>query len=144
MTVMADTGTPQYRQELSVDPQSLGHVRNAVLAYLRDCGWGELDDAASLCVTELLSNVWRHADSDTCVLRIQPSVCALRIVVSDDSPQLPVVRAGDASSESGRGMLLVSKAADDWGVTMNGDGFGNSTGKDVWVEFRPQSKRVAA
>lgn len=144
MTVMAGTGTQQYRQELTADPQSLGDVRGAVLAYVRGCGWAELDDAALLCVTELLSNVWRHAVSDECVLLIQPSVCALRIVVSDDSPKLPVVRAADACSESGRGLLLVSETADAWGVTMNCDRVGNGTGKDVWVEFRPHPKRVAA
>ncbi|WP_432141145.1 ATP-binding protein [Streptomyces sp. bgisy084] len=142
MTVMAGTGTQQYREELTIDPQSIGHVRGTVLAYVRECGWGELDDAASLCVTELLSNVWKHADSDECVLLIQPSVCALRIVVSDNSPRFPVVRAADACSESGRGLFLVTNAADAWGVTVNSSGGG--IGKDVWVEFRPQSKRAAA
>ncbi|MFF4285584.1 ATP-binding protein [Streptomyces sp. NPDC001633] len=140
MPLMAETGAQQYRQELTVDPQSLRHVRGTVLAYVRGCGWGELDDAASLCVTELLSNVWKHTDSDECVLLIQPSVCALRIVVSDSSPQLPVVQAVDACSDSGRGLLLVNHTADAWGVNSAGAG----TGKDVWVEFRPQSKRAAA
>ncbi|MGY5131950.1 ATP-binding protein [Streptomyces nigrescens] len=142
MTVMADAGTQQYRQELTVDPRNLGHVRQSVVAYVRGCGWGEVDDAASLCVTELLSNVWKHADSDECVLLIQPSVCALRIVVSDNSRQFPVPRAADACSEGGRGLLLVSNAADAWGVTVNSSGA--DTGKDVWVEFQPQPERAAA
>ncbi|MGI5260898.1 ATP-binding protein [Streptomyces angustmyceticus] len=142
MTLMPGTSTQQYKLELIVDPERIGQVRGAVLSYVQGCGWGELDNAASLCVTELLSNVWKHADSGECVLLVQPSVCVLRIVVSDNSPQLPVVRGGDALSESGRGLLLVSNTADAWGVTVNSSDAG--TGKDVWVEFRPQSKRAAA
>lgn len=137
---MADQGRQKYRQELTVDPQSLGHVRRSVAAYVRGCGWGELGEVATMCVTELLSNVWKHADSEECVLLIQSSVCALRIIVSDDSSQLPVVRASDECSESGRGLVLVSETADAWGVNPNSV----SAGKDVWVEFRARPKGAAA
>ncbi|WP_433855238.1 ATP-binding protein [Streptomyces kronopolitis] len=95
---------------------------------------------ATMCVTELLFTVWKHADSDECVLLIQSSVCALRIVVSDDSSQLPVVRASDKCSESGRGLVLASETADAWGVNPNSFG----AGEDVWVEFRARPKGAAA
>ncbi|MFI0219878.1 ATP-binding protein [Streptomyces lydicus] len=114
MTVMTDTSMQQHRQALTVDPQGLGHARHTVLACARGAGWGELDSAATMCVTELLSNVWKHADSDKCVLLIQPSVRALQIVDSDNSQQFPIVRASDTCSESGQGLLLVSKSADAW------------------------------
>jgi hypothetical protein len=41
----------------------------------------------------------------------------LRVAVRDDNPALPVVgHHPDLTAESGRGLLLVSTLADDWGV----------------------------
>ena len=129
MTVMAEAGTKQYRQEMTVDPNKLGLVRRIVTAHVRYWGWAPVADAAIMCVTELLSNVSKHADSNECVLLLQSSASGVRIVVSDDSPELPVVRKPDWDSESGRGMFLLNEIADAWGADPTGNG------KDVWVEF---------
>ncbi|MGW7069463.1 ATP-binding protein [Streptomyces sp. NPDC054855] len=130
MTVMAEAGAKQYRQEMTVDPNKLGIVRRIVTAHVRCWGWAPMADAAVMCVTELLSNVSKHVDSNECVLLLQSSASGVRIVVSDDSPELPVVRTPDWDSESGRGVFLLSETADAWGVDPTGNG------KDVWVEFR--------
>lgn len=130
MAVMAEAGTKQYRQEMTVDPKQLGLVRRIVTTHVQCCGWALVADAAVMCVTELLSNVSKHADSNECVLLLQSSASGVRIVVSDDSPELPVVRKPDWDSENGRGVFLLSETADAWGADATGNG------KDVWVEFR--------
>lgn len=138
MAVVAKSGTQHYRQELITHPQALARVRRIVGAYLRCWGWDDLVHPAVMCVTELLSNVRKHAHSDSCVLLLQTSPSGVRIVVSDDSTDLPVVREPDWFTESGRGMFLLSKTADAWGADRTGGG------KDVWVEFRSNSEEAAA
>lgn len=137
MAVMGDEGTRQYRQELMADPRHFGRVRRTITAFARHWGWGELIDPAVMCATEMLANVQRHAGSDECVLLLQSTPSGLRVVVSDDSHDLPVVREPDWSAESGRGMFLLSKTADAWGVEAT------DSGKDVWVEFRPAEEGQA-
>ncbi len=138
MTSFAGAGGCSYRQELTADPKRIGHVRRIVAAFLRYWDWGELVDPAAMCVTELLSNVSRHADSDECVLLLETSDTGVRIVVSDGTPKLPVVLEPDGCSDSGRGMFLLSETADSWGAALT------DNGKDVWVELRPASQEVAA
>ncbi len=138
MTLMAEAGTQQYRRKLTADPKHLGPIRRTVTAFVRLCGWSELIDPATMCVTEMLSNVCRHADSNDCVLLIQSSPSGLRIVVSDDSPRLPLVREPDWCTESGRGMFLLSKTADAWGAVPT------VSGKDVWIELWASSEGAAA
>lgn len=137
MSLMAEADTQQYRQKLTADPKHLGRIRRTVTAFVRYWGWNELIDPAVMCVTEMLSNVCRHADSNNCVLLIQSSQSGVRIVVSDDSRKLPVVREPDWCTESGRGMFLLSKTADAWGADPTGNG------KNVWVEFRVPSEGAA-
>lgn len=138
MTSFAGTSGRRYQQELIADPKRIGDVRRIVAAFLRSWGWAELVEPAAMCVTELLSNVRRHADSDECVLLLETSARGVRIVVSDDTPELPVVLEPDWFSDSGRGMFLLSKTADAWGAVPTDEG------KDVWVELCPASEEVAA
>jgi len=136
--VTADVETRQYRQKVTVDPQSLGRIRRIVVAFLRHWGLGKLIDPAVVCVSELLANVRAHAASDECVLSLQATDFGARIVVSDTSSNLPIVREPDWSAESGRGMLLISTVATSWGAEPTGNG------KDVWVELSVVASEEAA
>lgn len=138
MAVMAEAGTQQYRQELTARPQNLERIRRIIGAYLRYWGRDELIEPAAMCVTELLSNVHKHAGSAACVLLLQISPSGVRIVVSDESRALPVVREPNWFAESGRGMFLLSKTVDAWGANQT------ANGKDVWVEFRASVERATA
>lgn len=135
MTVMAEAGTRQYSQELTVRPKALAGIRRIVAAHLRLWGREETAALAALCTTELLSNVAKHADSPVCVLTLQSKAQAVRVTVSDDSCALPVVREPDWNSQSGRGMFLIGAMADAWGVELT------ALGKDVWVEIRLAASR---
>ncbi|WP_326615706.1 ATP-binding protein [Streptomyces decoyicus] len=137
MAVMAEASTQQYRQELTVQPQNLEHIRRIVGAYLRYWGRDEFVERAAVCVTELLSNVHKHTGSAACVLLLQISPSGVRIVVSDESQDLPVVREPNWFAESGRGMFLISKTVDAWGAEPTPDG------KDVWFEIRASNKGAA-
>jgi anti-sigma regulatory factor (Ser/Thr protein kinase) len=134
---LTESRMQHYRQELTADPRAFARVRLIVGAYLRYWGWGEIVQPAAMCVTELLANVRKHAHSDDCVLLLQTSPSGVRIVVSDDSRDLPIVREPDWFAENGRGMFMLSKTADAWGAHPTGQG------KDVWVEFRPSFREVA-
>ncbi|AJC58576.1 ATP-binding protein [Streptomyces sp. 769] len=126
---IAEASTQHYRQQLTADPEQIRRVRRIVTAFLRYWGWGQFIDPAVLCVTEMLSNVRSHADSDDCVLLLQASPAGVRIVVSDGSQALPVVREPEWLAERGRGMFLLSSSADAWGADITREG------KDVWIEF---------
>ncbi|MGW8552831.1 ATP-binding protein [Streptomyces tubercidicus] len=137
MAVLTEASTQQYRQELTVQPQDLERIRRIVGAYLRYWGRDEVVERAAMCVTELLSNVHKHTGSAACVLLLQISPSGVRIVVSDESQDLPVVREPNWFAESGRGMFLISKTVDAWGAEPTSDG------KHVWFEIRASSKGVA-
>lgn len=130
MTLMAEAGTQQYRQELTAHPQALAGIRRIVNAHLRYWGFGQLAEPATLCVHELLSNVDKHTDSPKCVLLLQRQPVGVRVVVSDTSTVLPKVREPDWIAESGRGLFVLNQMADAWGVVPH------DTGKDVWFEIR--------
>ncbi|WP_063772652.1 ATP-binding protein [Streptomyces sp. CT34] len=138
-TTTAEQAEARYhRQAMTAEPEEIGCVRRSVTAFMRYCGWGALTGPAVLCVTEMLTNVRRHADSDECALLVHCSPSGVRIVVSDGSPDLPVLREPDPLSERGRGMFLLAHTADAWGAAPT------ATGKDVWVEFRAASVESAA
>lgn len=126
--------TGSFTLQLVADPARFGAVRRVVRAYLRMWARSALEDAAVLSVTELLTNVHRHVASPTCVLTLSNSVEGVRICVDDNSSAPPVMLRPDWSSESGRGLLLLTGTADQWGVAANADG-----GKRVWVLLRDAS-----
>jgi anti-sigma regulatory factor (Ser/Thr protein kinase) len=83
---------------------------------------------AALLVSELTTNVVRHAQTHF-------SLCAavtplgLRVEVADGSREPPVVKSPAPDERAGRGMLLVSQLADNWGTEPIPDG------KLVWFEL---------
>ncbi|MFF3640449.1 ATP-binding protein [Streptomyces sp. NPDC002564] len=117
---------------MTVDPRQLGRVRRIVAAYMRYWDCAPIVDTAVLCITELLTNVRKHADSNDCVLQVELAPSGMRIVVSDDSPELPVMSEPDWDSECGRGLFLLDSTAAAWGAVPT------DSGKDVWVELRPE------
>lgn len=90
-----------------------------------------LIDRAALGVTELLTNVHRHAQPDkTCTVEIELLLDHLMVSVHDHDPRLPVV--GDIeevapTATCGRGLAMVAAVSESWGVRPDGD-----SGKVVW------------
>ncbi|MDV9177219.1 ATP-binding protein [Streptomyces sp. W16] len=117
--------------ELQALPSRIGQVRRIVSAQLRYWHLDPLIDRAALGVTELLTNVHRHAQPDkTCTVEIELLLDHLVVSVHDHDPRLPV--AGDisdvaATATCGRGLAMVAAVSESWGVRPDGE-----SGKVVW------------
>ncbi|GGT51159.1 ATPase [Streptomyces purpureus] len=114
--------------ELQALPSRIGQVRRIVSAHLRYWHLDALIDQAALGVTELLTNVHRHAQPDkTCTVEIELLLDRLTVSVRDHDPRLPSVHATDGLETSGRGLALIEAVSESWGVRPQDGG-----GKVVW------------
>ncbi|OIJ89834.1 hypothetical protein BIV23_41285 [Streptomyces monashensis] len=105
-----------------------------------------LIDRAALGVTELLSNVHRHARPDkTCTVELELLADRLTVSVRDSDPRLPVPAdtAADAPDAGplatcGRGLAMVAAVSDSWGARPDGE-----NGKVVWFTLpAPEEART--
>ncbi|MCQ4205973.1 ATP-binding protein [Streptomyces longispororuber] len=125
--------------ELQALPSRIGQVRRIVSAQLRYWHLDPLIDLAALGVTELLTNVHRHAEPDKmCTVEIELRRDRLTVSVYDHDPRFPEVRDADPLATCGRGLAMVASVSDDWGVRPHGDG-----GKVVWFSLPAPSPAVA-
>ena len=98
-------------------------VKDACRAWLLD----DVQEPAQLIITELVSNVVRHAGTEMEV-SLTASPGALRLAVRDGHPAPPRPNAaGGTLAESGRGLVVIQALATEWGTTPAGDG------KVVWA-----------
>ncbi|AEM85315.1 ATP-binding region ATPase domain protein [Streptomyces violaceusniger Tu 4113] len=115
--------------ELQALPSRIGQVRRIVSAQLRYWHLDPLIDPAALGVTELLTNVHRHAEPDKqCTVEIVLMLDRLTVSVRDQDPRLPRLRACDPVATHGRGLALVAAVSQSWGMHARDDG----SGKVVW------------
>jgi anti-sigma regulatory factor (Ser/Thr protein kinase) len=112
-------------------PSSAAAARALVQETLPSWGCDELIDDARLVVTELVSNVIRHAHTPLQVL-LEVKAQALRIAVTDSAGGTVTVRDVDPRTDvGGRGLRIVEELSDRWGIERADDG-----GKTVWAEWR--------
>ncbi|WP_324277893.1 SpoIIE family protein phosphatase [Blastococcus brunescens] len=88
---------------------------------------------AVLLVSELVTNVVRHAGGHDFVVEIQafPDEGRLWVGVTDTEAGLPVLLTPPVTAEGGRGMQLVSTLADRWGARRRR----HAVEKTVWFEL---------
>ncbi|WP_394428683.1 SpoIIE family protein phosphatase [Streptomyces sp. SGAir0957] len=113
------------------DPEALRAARHMIRAAVRAWGARDSADEIELVADELVTNALMHTEGPAVItLRVLTGPeRRLRVDVEDTSSALPRRRdAGDAGV-SGRGLLLVDRLADVWGVEARGGG------KCVWCEF---------
>ncbi|MGW1498798.1 SpoIIE family protein phosphatase [Streptomyces mirabilis] len=113
------------------DPEALTEARHMIRAAVRAWGGGERADEVELVADELITNALIHTEGAAIVtLRVLSGPGRrLRAEVEDSSSALPRRREAGESGVSGRGLLLVDRLADVWGVEARGGG------KCVWCEF---------
>jgi signal transduction histidine kinase len=123
------------REQAIVLPAELASAVQA-RQFVRDClrrnrRRRAIEDAALLCVTELVANVARHTPSRECVVKVVDENGDLTIEVMDDYGGIPVIAKGrDPWGEAGRGLRIVDSLAGEWGVRLlPGDG------KSVWLRL---------
>ncbi|MFF5129514.1 SpoIIE family protein phosphatase [Streptomyces syringium] len=113
------------------DPEALSAARHMIRAAVRAWGARERSDEIELVADELVTNALLHTDGAAVVTirMLGGPERRLRLEVEDKSSTLPRRREPGESGVSGRGLLLVDRLADVWGVESRG------TGKSVWCEF---------
>ncbi|MGW8761209.1 ATP-binding protein [Streptomyces sp. NPDC055815] len=126
-----------YAVELQALPSRIGQIRRIISAHLRHWQLDALIDQAVLGVTELLTNVHRHAQPDKhCTVELELLLDRLTVSVRDHDPRLPevchvdvldTVDDLDALATSGRGLAIVGAVSESWGIRPCG-----VDGKVVW------------
>ncbi|WP_172381421.1 SpoIIE family protein phosphatase [Streptomyces sp. MNP-20] len=113
------------------DPDGLAEARHMIRAAVRAWGARGRADEIELAADELITNALMHTDGPAVVtLRVVSGADRrLRVDVEDSSSALPRLREASDDGVSGRGLLLVDRLADVWGVDSRG------SGKCVWCEF---------
>ncbi|WP_078662002.1 MULTISPECIES: ATP-binding protein [Streptomyces] len=113
-------------------PESAATARRIVqVVVLRE--WGltaRTAEDAVLLVSELVGNAVRHTGARAFGLRMRRRRGWIRIEVRDPSRGLPCLMPVQDMDVSGRGLFLVDKLADRWGVDLL------PRGKTTWFEIR--------
>ena len=108
-------------------PGSVPVARLQVRAALGLRGLGEYADDAEIITSELVTNAVQHAcDDGTTTIGVAltraGSPAAVTIIVSDSSPDGPVLRDTPPGSEQGRGLQIVEALSAHWGWRQEGSG----------------------
>jgi anti-sigma regulatory factor (Ser/Thr protein kinase) len=98
----------------------VGRLRRIATAKLRHWVLESLIDPAQLLISELVTNALRYGSGPEIAFRFILATDVLVIEVDDGSSHTPQVRQPAPEDESGRGMVLVSSIATDWGVSPDG------------------------
>ncbi|MEV4742922.1 SpoIIE family protein phosphatase [Streptomyces sp. NPDC049555] len=128
----ATRGGGRLQQHIApADPEALSAGRHMIRAAVRAWGARERADEIELAADELVTNALLHTDGAAVVTirMLTGPVRRLRVEVEDRSSALPRRREPGESGVSGRGLMLVDRLADTWGVEPRG------SGKSVWCEF---------
>lgn len=120
------------------NPKCVRLARAQLKKYLANQGGVELEDAAVLLLSELMTNAVNHAhvppgrEIET-VFTLTPET--LRVEVSDASNEFPTLRHADADADTGRGLQLVAALSDRWHVDARMVNDHYAVGKTVWFEI---------
>ncbi|MEU6679944.1 ATP-binding protein [Streptomyces sp. NPDC046853] len=120
-----DTG-PMEQEVFDKTPEAVAHARDFARAFVgRLRPAVDSQDAASveLAVSELVTNVVRHARGTSCSLRLEAQPDGIAVLVGDDDPRPPKERAPDlAGGTGGFGWPMVRHMADSVTVTRDPHG----------------------
>jgi anti-sigma regulatory factor (Ser/Thr protein kinase) len=115
---------------LTSRPESASMARRLSRSVVRVWGLPQLSDTVELLVSELVGNAVRHTGARTFGLRMQRRRGWIRVEVRDPSRALPCLMPVREMDVSGRGLFLVDKLSDRWGVDLQ------PRGKTTWFELR--------
>lgn len=113
--------------QLALDPREVARSRRLVRGKLIDWALSDAVEAAELMVSELVTNAVKHGRCHHIGLRLVRTG-ALLCEVSDDEPAPATLLDATCHDESGRGLLVVSSLAREWGTSTT------AHGKTVWFE----------
>ncbi|MEW2522483.1 ATP-binding protein [Actinacidiphila alni] len=130
-TALDLVGDPSLREvHLTSRPESASTARRLSLSVVRVWGLPQISEVVELLVSELVGNAVRHTGARTVGLRMQWRRGWVRVEVRDPSRALPCLMPVRDLDTSGRGLFLVDKLSDRWGVDLQ------PRGKTAWFELR--------
>ncbi|MGP3922082.1 SpoIIE family protein phosphatase [Streptomyces sp. 8N616] len=131
-----EIGRRVHQHVAPADPEALALARHMISEAVRNWGAGGRADEVELVADELITNALLHTDGGAVVTVRMPGGAErrLRVEVQDGSSTWPRRREPGETGVSGRGLLLVDRMADVWGVEARG------SGKSVWCEFNVQDR----
>ncbi|MGH9063845.1 MAG: ATP-binding protein [Acidimicrobiales bacterium] len=116
------------RRRFPQEPRSAGEARRFLRQVLDEWGLEDYVEAATLALSEVVTNAVLHAGSEAEVL-VRATGPVLRVEVHDTSRQRPVRKRYRLDAGTGRGLAMVEVLADRWGSVTS------ETGKVVWFEL---------
>jgi anti-sigma regulatory factor (Ser/Thr protein kinase) len=119
------------RLTLPVTTDAVGLARQATRIALAAWRLAFLEETAVLLVSELVTNVVRHARGGAAAMAVELETMNtwLRIEIQDADPRWPQPRIPAGFDDSGFGFILVDALAAKWGVREM------TPGKAVWAEL---------
>ncbi|MGW2105371.1 ATP-binding protein [Streptomyces sp. NPDC001948] len=120
------------RLDFAPTARSVSFARRRTARLVREWGYPGLADDAALLVSELATNALLHGAIRGRLFRVHLTLSAatLRIAVSDPrGERLPVLREAGDDECYGRGLVIVARIADHWGVEPR------TIGKTVFAEL---------
>ncbi|MFJ1644694.1 ATP-binding protein [Streptomyces sp. NPDC088258] len=126
----------QWEVTLTVTERGIAYIRHAVRAHIRHWAREEAEAVTLLGVSELLTNVLRHAHTPEARIGVRAEMAGVYVVVSDLDRRLAVIGAADLLSEDGRGLAMLEALADGFGV------MATASGKDVWFRVACSGARA--
>ncbi|MFF4408665.1 ATP-binding protein [Streptomyces sp. NPDC001262] len=134
-TITLNSPVRLYEMTVPAAPASTRLARDFVAGALEASGHPLLVHDARICVSELVTNVWRHARVDSVGLECYTSPSYARISVRDaDVTRWWRHPEAAPREESGRGIRLVRGLAHGFGVSLVWQGL-NVVGKCMWFEL---------
>jgi anti-sigma regulatory factor (Ser/Thr protein kinase) len=103
-------------------------ARHFVAGRLREWGLDAHAERSTLPVSELVTNVVVHAQTQA-VVQVMAALGRTRVGVRDFSKDQPVLRSMEPTAPFGRGLRIVDQSVSRWGVETA------PTGKSVWFEL---------
>ncbi|MEU9349952.1 SpoIIE family protein phosphatase [Streptomyces griseoloalbus] len=132
----SDSVRPPVRRTMltvaQAEPERVAVARQQLRELLHD--WSSTDqvDSAVLLLSEMLTNVLVHTDTDALLLAEVTDGRdgrRMRVEVTDAGDDLPHLRRPGELASSGRGLLMIELLAHTWGVDPRGEG------KSIWFEL---------
>ncbi|CAL9502185.1 ATP-binding SpoIIE family protein phosphatase [Streptomyces pilosus] len=131
-----DTVRPPVRRTMltvaQAEPERIAVARHQLRELLHDWSSADQVDSAVLLLSEVLTNVLVHTDTDALLLAEVTDGGdgrRIRVEVTDGGDDLPHRRRPGELASSGRGLVLVQLLAHTWGVDPRGEG------KTIWFEL---------
>ncbi|HEY8987282.1 MAG TPA: ATP-binding protein [Streptomyces sp.] len=108
-------------------------LRDLIATLCRSTGHEALAEAARLCTSEIVTNVYRHTAARLVYVDVIVAEPYVSVWVHDDLPKGLPDLPDETYRESGLGLFIVDRLADSWGASLHGGLI--ATSKAVWFQL---------